>query len=352
MSDSVRNALFAASRRLLVPLARLLLKQGVSAEEFQALVDQACVQAAQQALTERGAVVTASRITAMTGQRRSRVSSMLAAGEKALPVKRSLGPSFSQRVLTGWYEDREFLTKTGDPSVVPRKGEGTTFETLVARYGGGMRVGVIRKELVESGAVMELPGKKLAAVRRTVSPGGVDLATIAQMGEAVGALLAAFEQNLSKGAGEQLPIRGIVSRRQRFDGPERGWGRGGRGDVARVCLCLGAAATEEDGVPQGNGLEPEVRPVARPRDEEGVWRASNREAARALTLQPPSTSARIVIASERKAAPCPGRPGLARGAAVLDPTVAGTQFIPTPYRPPLLVLLNRFGRLGLLRRTV
>jgi hypothetical protein len=210
MSDSVRNALFAASRRLLVPLARLLLKQGVSAEEFQALVDQACVQAAQQALTERGAVVTASRITAMTGQRRSRVSSMLAAGEKALPVKRSLGPSFSQRVLTGWYEDREFLTKTGDPSVVPRKGEGTTFETLVARYGGGMRVGVIRKELVESGAVMELPGKKLAAVRRTVSPGGVDLATIAQMGEAVGALLAAFEQNLSKGAGEQLPIRGIA----------------------------------------------------------------------------------------------------------------------------------------------
>ncbi len=125
-------------------------------------------------------------------------------------MKRSLRASFSQRVLTGWYEDREFLTKTGDPAVVPAKGEGTTFETLVARYGGGTRVGVIREELIDSGAVTVLPGKKLAAVRRTVSPGGADPATIAQMGEAVGALIAAFEQNLSKGPGEQLPIRGIA----------------------------------------------------------------------------------------------------------------------------------------------
>lgn len=210
MSDSVRNAVFAASRRLLVPLARLLMKQGVSADEFKILVDQACVQAAQEMLTERGAVVTASRITAITGQRRYLVSSALAAGEKTLPMKRTLRASFGQRVLTGWYEDREFLTKTGDPAVVPAKGKGTTFDTLAARYGSGTRVGVIRKELIESGAVMVLPGKKLAAVRRTVSPGGADPATIAQMGEAVGALIAAFEQNLSKGPGEQLPVRGIA----------------------------------------------------------------------------------------------------------------------------------------------
>ena len=39
MSDSVRNALFAASRRLLVPLARLLMKQGVSADELKILID-------------------------------------------------------------------------------------------------------------------------------------------------------------------------------------------------------------------------------------------------------------------------------------------------------------------------
>lgn len=209
MSDSVRNALFAASRRLLVPLARLLMKQGVSADELKILIDQSCVQAAQDQLTERGAVVTASRITAITGQPRYLVSSALAAGEKMLPVKRSLRASYSQRVLTGWYEDREFLTRTGDPAVLPAKGEGTTFETLVDRYGGGTRVGVIRKELIDSGSVTALPGKKLAAVRRTVSPGGADPATIAQMGEAVGALLAAFEQNLSKGPGEQLPVRGV-----------------------------------------------------------------------------------------------------------------------------------------------
>lgn len=209
MSESVRQALFAASRRLLTPLARLLLQQGISADEMKILIDQACVRAAQDLLTERDTVVTASRIKVITGQNRVLVAAALAAGEKTLQIKRAIRVSYSQRVLTGWYEDREFLTRSGDPAVLLAKGEGLTFETLVERYGSGTRVGVIRKELIESGAVTKLPGKKLAAVRRTVSAGGADPATIAQMGEATSALLAAFEQNLAKGPSEQLPIRGV-----------------------------------------------------------------------------------------------------------------------------------------------
>ena len=63
--------------------------------------------------------------------------------------------------------------------------------------------------LLASGAVKLLPGGMIKAVRRTASQGGADPATIAQMGEAVSALIAAFEQNLSKGPGEQLPVRGV-----------------------------------------------------------------------------------------------------------------------------------------------
>lgn len=210
MSESVRKALFAASRRLLVPLAHLLMKQGVSADELKVLVDQAFVRAAQDDLAARGTVVTASRIAVLTGQRRGLVSALLASGEKGLPTARSLKVSRAQRVLTGWYEDREFLGRSGDPLVLPWKGEGATFESLVARYaGGGMRPGVIRKELIESGAVKALPGKKLMALRRAASAGGADPATIAQMGDAVTALLAAFDQNLARGPAEQLPVRGL-----------------------------------------------------------------------------------------------------------------------------------------------
>jgi len=203
-------ALFAACRRLLVPLARLLLRQGIGASELKAFVDQAYVRAAVELLAERGEVVTSSRIAVLTGQRRFWISETLSTLDSRVPTKRGLKHTRGQRVLTGWYEDREFQTRAGDPAPLPLKGPGVTFETLVARYGGhGMRPGVIRNELVASGAIKVVPGKLLKAVRRTASQGGADPLTIVQMGEAAGALLSAFEQNLAKGPAEQLPVRGI-----------------------------------------------------------------------------------------------------------------------------------------------
>ena len=210
MSESVRMALYAACRRLLLPLARVLLRQGISASELKALVDQAYVRAAIEQIADRDEVVTASRIAVLTGQRRDWVSESLASLESRVPTQRALKHTRGQRVLTGWYEDREFQTREGDPAPLPLQGEGASFENLVLRYGGqGMRPGVIRKELLASGAVKLLPGKMIKAVRRTARQGGADPATITQMGEATAALLSAFEQNLAKGPNEQLPVRGV-----------------------------------------------------------------------------------------------------------------------------------------------
>ena len=211
MSESVRMALYSACRRLLVPLARVLLRQGIGASELKALVDQAYVRAAIELLADREEVVTASRIAVLTGQRRFWVSEALASLDSRVPTQRALKHTRGQRVLTGWYEDREFQTREGDPAPLPLTGSGASFENLLLRYGGhGLRQAVIQKELLSSGAVKMLPGKMIKAVRRTASQGGADPATITQMGEATAALLSAFEQNLAKGPTEQLPVRGVT----------------------------------------------------------------------------------------------------------------------------------------------
>jgi hypothetical protein len=47
-------------------------------------------------------------------------------------------------------------------------------------------------------------------MRRTAAAGGVDPETLQQLGEYTGALLTAFEHNLSSGPMEQLAIRGVT----------------------------------------------------------------------------------------------------------------------------------------------
>jgi hypothetical protein len=95
--------------------------------------------------------------------------------------------------------------------VLPIAGTGRTFETLVERYvGGGVRASGVLKELLATGAVRTTRDDEVRAIRRSAAAGGADPATVQQLGEFTGALLAAFEHNLSSGPMEQLAIRGIT----------------------------------------------------------------------------------------------------------------------------------------------
>jgi hypothetical protein len=117
----------------------------------------------------------------------------------------------AQRVLTGWYEDREFQTREGDPLVLEVAGSGTTFEMLVERYvGGGVRASGVLKELIATGAVKITRDGAVRAMRRSAAAGGADPQTVQQLGDYTSALLVAFEHNLSSGPQEQVAIRGVT----------------------------------------------------------------------------------------------------------------------------------------------
>jgi hypothetical protein len=114
-------------------------------------------------------------------------------------------------VLTGWYEDRDFHTRAGDPAILAMTGSGATFESLVERYvGGGVRASGVLKELLATGAAKITREGAVRAVRRSAAAGGADPATVERLGEFTAALLMAFEHNLSSGPMEQLAIRGVT----------------------------------------------------------------------------------------------------------------------------------------------
>jgi hypothetical protein len=208
---SIKNSVIASCRSILAPLTRILIRFGVGAGELNALVEQEYVKSAIRQLAAKNELVSSSRISIITGLPRNVVASIVESLDEESTRRVSSLIHRAQRVLTGWYEDREFQTREGDPALLPVAGQGKTFEQLVERYvGGGVRSSGVLKELLATGAVKITRDDQVRATRRTAAAGGVDPETLKQLGEYTGALLTAFEHNLSSGPQEQLAIRGVT----------------------------------------------------------------------------------------------------------------------------------------------
>jgi hypothetical protein len=208
---SIKNSVIASCRRILAPLTRILIRFGIGAGELNALIEQEYVKSAIRQLALTGELVTSSRISIITGLPRNIVASIVESLDEESPRRVGSLIQRAQRVLTGWYEDREFQTREGDPLVLEVVGSGKTFEMLVDRYvGGGVRASGVLKELVATGAVKMTRDGAVRAMRRSAAAGGADPETVQQLGEYTSALLVAFEHNLNSGSQDQVAIRGVT----------------------------------------------------------------------------------------------------------------------------------------------
>lgn len=184
MTRNVTAAVNAATLRLLEPLARLLLEARIGIGEFTTLARLAYVQAAVRESHEaRGGRVNVSRIAAHTGLTRVEVAALLAE-QRGAPPRKQRGRVRAERVLQGWWSDREFEDPAGMPARLPRKGARRSFAALVKRYSGDSHnAAAILEELLRSQAVREDADGMLEAVSRTCANVGWDEAGIEALGE-------------------------------------------------------------------------------------------------------------------------------------------------------------------------
>ena len=184
MTRNVTGAVNAATLRLLEPLARLLLEARIGIGEFTALARLAYVKAAaHEGQESRGGRVNVSRIAASTGLTRVEVAALLAE-QRGAPPRQQRGRVRAERVLQGWWNDREFQDPPGIPARLPRKGAKRSFAALVKRHSGDSHnAAAILEELLRSRAVREHPDGALEAVSRTCVNVGWDEAGIEALGE-------------------------------------------------------------------------------------------------------------------------------------------------------------------------
>ena len=152
MPNSVKNKLSQATLKLLKPLVRILLKNGVSHAEFSELGRKAYVDVAFEDFQIKGRKQTVSRVSVLTGLSRKEVLRLSQQSEESL-IAENAALNRAVRVINGWLRDTEFQTSSDTPLPLPLHGETSSFSSLVKRYSGDITAGAVLDELLRVGAV-------------------------------------------------------------------------------------------------------------------------------------------------------------------------------------------------------
>ena len=194
MSD-IKQILAAATLKMLYPIARVLLKHGVSHTEFSELARKAYVDVAFKDFRITGRKQTVSRVAVLTGLSRKEVVRLQYVKDVA-PLAEKGPLNRAARVITGWTIDPEFRDAQGQPLPLPSTREGASFATLIKRYSGDITAGAVLDELVRVGAV-ELREELLFLCTQAYVPRKSELEKLKIMGVCAADFLNTIEHNIS-----------------------------------------------------------------------------------------------------------------------------------------------------------
>ena len=129
MKRKIEHKLQAAVVRLLKPLIRILLRNGIPYGVFEELARWTYVDVAFQESSLPGRKLTDSRISIVTGLSRKEVSRLKSI---AAPEDNEAGPRFSRvaRIIGGWLRDPRFLGMYGQPANLPLESSADSFAEL------------------------------------------------------------------------------------------------------------------------------------------------------------------------------------------------------------------------------
>jgi hypothetical protein len=214
MDISVRKAALKASERWLRPIARWLLRSGVTWKEFAELSRSVFVVTASEEFGIRGRPTNVSRVALLTGQSRRDVRRLLASArsEGADAVEEAL--NHASRVLSGWHLDADFLESDGRPRILPADGPAPSLEQLLRRYAGDIPATALVKELLKSGSIERLDDGSYRALRRYYMPRAMDGRAIERAGSVLADLANTVEHNLSREPREPTRFEGRAQSRR------------------------------------------------------------------------------------------------------------------------------------------
>jgi hypothetical protein len=149
----IKRQVLDACRHLLLPVVRLLIRNGVTFSEFSELGKELFVDVARRDYGLQGRPTNSARVALLTGLSRREVGKL-----KNVLVGHSESHKAPEdrisRVLTNWHVDPDFLDSSGQPLALSETGESTSIEALFKRHAGDTPHGALLKELTHLGLVV------------------------------------------------------------------------------------------------------------------------------------------------------------------------------------------------------
>lgn len=182
MGSNVKEYLLQALRKMLKPLVKLFISQGVTHAEFSEAAKDVYVEIALRDF-ETNTRINKSRVAIVTGLTRKEVKNVI---DRALSSGRQEKMySRPERVLAGWYSDPNYTGPYGIPLELTydsANADDPSIVALVRTYSGDMAPRQMLNELLKSGSVLEVDGR-YKAVSRLYEPTSLSPELIVRLGE-------------------------------------------------------------------------------------------------------------------------------------------------------------------------
>jgi hypothetical protein len=200
-SQPLSQALSEATRSILRPLVRVLLRNGVPYRAFADLARTVYVEVAEKEFALPDRKQTASRISTITGLTRKEVT-RIQSGESAGDAPDPERYNRPARVIGGWVRTRAYHDKRGRPADLPMDGERGSFAALVREFSGDMPPRALADELLRVGAIETLEDGKVRLLTRAYIPRGDQAEKVGILGADVADLIRTIDHNLTHPPGE------------------------------------------------------------------------------------------------------------------------------------------------------
>lgn len=201
MSEQLHNNLLRATRRILRPLIRILLRNGITANAFQELARKVFVDVAYEEFGIEGKSQTMARVSVITGLNRKEVARL----HKLADISEEDRSWWNRAgtVLAGWTTDEAFHTSAGFPMDLPFSGLSPSFTDLVKKYSGDMYPRAVADELLRLGAIEQVEDR-LRLSNKGYAPDSDPAAMVDILGMDTAEFIETIDHNIQAPADDKL----------------------------------------------------------------------------------------------------------------------------------------------------
>jgi hypothetical protein len=194
-ANQLHAALYTALNKILRPIIRILLRNGIAYGQFAELTRKIFVDVAAEDFPGKGNRPTITHIAALTGLTRKQVKKMVDSSSDNSPDPEKKY-NRATRIISAWLQDAQYQDAQGLPARLHITAGAASFAGLVKTYSGDMTVQCMLNILETSGTVKR-DGDNVELIRNAYIPAGDPIDKITILGNDVRELLQTIDHNLA-----------------------------------------------------------------------------------------------------------------------------------------------------------